>query len=500
MIGNPRVAKEIRVLLPAFALTLLASAFPFLVFVNDADFWMTLLFGFGCILMGVETFGSELQRGTLSLLLSQPVPRGMVWKEKMQVLGATLALSAIIAGIAVAYSSRGVLTDTNSLLLTIVVVPICVFLTAPFWTLVTRNTLAAMVLTVVVPGLMLGVTHTTFDYLALSPKLAEGFGIILMAVYSVTCGWYTCDRFLKLQVVDAQMLVLAREISLPPKFEAFFKRALATVAPKFAGTTAALFRKELRLQQITFLAAMLFCVGAVLGAIAHLSHVTLSPEFTLADLIWAFDFYLYVIVLPLMAGTAAVAEEKSWGVAEWHMTLPPSALRQWLVKIFVALGASLLLGLALPAFVWWAGTNLLALRNETGPTVSEFLLFVFVHLLLASLAIYSGSLSSTSARGMLLAIVIIAVGALLLSLSYTLASEYAESLVWVTEVIRQFSPANAAASYVSYVGVALILCLVQWFAFLSWRWHVALPLRIVQFFGLAFASCIVSVVAALLAR
>src|SRR6185436_8256472 len=116
---NQRIVKEIRVLLPAFGLTLLAAAFPFLRLGEDADFWTTALFTLGCLFMGVEAFGNDLHHGTLSLLLIQPLRRGSMWREKMQVLGFALALSGIVSAILLLFLNAG---NRNHLLLTIAIV------------------------------------------------------------------------------------------------------------------------------------------------------------------------------------------------------------------------------------------------------------------------------------------------------------------------------------------------------------------------------------------
>ena len=54
--------------------------------------------------MAGSSFGSEFQHRTLSLLLSQPIARSVVWREKMLVLGAGMlaSLVALLVCLAVA--------------------------------------------------------------------------------------------------------------------------------------------------------------------------------------------------------------------------------------------------------------------------------------------------------------------------------------------------------------------------------------------------------------
>src|SRR6266478_3813516 len=84
---NPRIAKEMKVLRPAFLLTLAAAAMPLVIGPNRhelPEIWMGIIFALGCLIMGAEAFGNEFQQKTLSLLLTQPLPRTFIWKEKMR--------------------------------------------------------------------------------------------------------------------------------------------------------------------------------------------------------------------------------------------------------------------------------------------------------------------------------------------------------------------------------------------------------------------------------
>ena len=100
-----------------------------------------------------------------------------------------------------------------------------------------------------------------------------------------------------------------------------------------------LLKKEFRLQQISFLLAGLFVLIALTGACL----IRFQSEW--GRNVLGGDYLIYVIILPLIAGAISVAEEKGWDLAEWHLTLPPSALKQWSAKMLVALSTSLVLGL-----------------------------------------------------------------------------------------------------------------------------------------------------------
>src|SRR5207302_4440095 len=86
-------------------------------------------------------------------------------------------------------------------------------------------------------------------------------------------------------------------------------------------------------------------------------------QYPLAEPILGTDFAIYMILIPLIAGALCVAEEKNWGVADWHTTLPPSSLKQWSAKMAVALSTSLILGLLLPAALALAGSSLVGAQE-----------------------------------------------------------------------------------------------------------------------------------------
>ena len=45
------------------------------------------------------------------------------------------------------------------------------------------------------------------------------------------------------------------------------------------------------------------------------------------------------LMIAILAGSLSLGEERTSGTHAWHMTLPVSALRQWLIKLFMALFA-----------------------------------------------------------------------------------------------------------------------------------------------------------------
>ena len=96
---NARLIKETRALLPMFECTLPLIVVPSLIWPLQGFGYLAL--GVACVVMAGSSFGTEFQHRTISLLLSQPIPRSIIWREKMLVLGAGMVtiLAALIVGL-----------------------------------------------------------------------------------------------------------------------------------------------------------------------------------------------------------------------------------------------------------------------------------------------------------------------------------------------------------------------------------------------------------------
>ena len=149
---NARLIKETRDLLPIFAGTLPLIVVPQLIW-PPAGFGYFAL-GVACLVMAGSSFGNEFQHRTLSLLLSQPIPRSVLWRDKMLVLGAgmLISLAALLVCLAVSRPEIG-----GQDWLTLALIPLCAFCGAPFWTLSLRQGIAGMVAAVAAPCGMLAV-------------------------------------------------------------------------------------------------------------------------------------------------------------------------------------------------------------------------------------------------------------------------------------------------------------------------------------------------------
>ena len=448
-----RLIKEARDLLPTFASMLALIVLPY-VFLPAGGFGLVVL-GIACVVMAGSSFGNEFQYRTFSLLLSQPIARSALWREKMLVLGA--GMMAILAALRICLAARGFGYDLPEAMqepgshsqekLALALIPLCAFCGAPFWTLLLRHEIGGMVFAAAGPfALLLGDAFVA-DRLGYSSPLAfSSTGIVLLLIYCAVAYWLGYGRFKRLEVVDGP----SRELSLPASLEAYITRPLTILSSRFRGPFASLLKKELRLQQISFLLAGLFVLIALAGACLVWLHIERG------GLILAGDFAIYVLVLPLIAGAVSVAEEKGWDLAEWHLTLPPSALKQWSAKMLAALSTSFVLGLVLPAILLLVGDALFAKGDALSsvPPASLVLCWVLGQLLLTSVAVYAGSFSNTTLRAILAAFAIVIAACAVCYSAPILATKFIASRI--TELQRP----PVASPYGQYLLKTLIPLLI----------------------------------------
>jgi hypothetical protein len=229
------------------------------------------------------------------------------------------------------------------------------------------------------------------------------------------------------------------------------------------------------LQQISFLLAGVFVLVAVAGlCLAKRYH-------EVATGIVGGDIFIYALILPLVTGAVSVAEERGWGIAEWHLTLPPSALKQWSAKMQVALATSLVLGLLLPTAMFFVADPLF---SQPGPRTSlppavVILSWVLGQMLLTSVAVYTASFSRTSLQAILSALVILVAGGGAIWLAI-----YSTHHAALAPVHWMGQPRVDEGLILPLLSVALVLelCLFQWFAWYNFpRYGLLVSRLILQF-------------------
>lgn len=472
---NPRMTKEIRTVLPAFGLMLAAAVVPLLLVRREPETWMIPLFALGCVFMGALAFGAEFQQGTIDLLLVQPLRRSFIWREKMIVLGMGLAVgTAALSAVLLLFRSK-VFADDHSAWLGLAFIPLSAFCATPLLTLLSRSSLVGVLASFLVPIVILSLNSVGPSK---SPRHEEIRAAVLLLAYCGVSYWLGRRRFEKLQAVDEFSLPFTREMGVPAGVEAVLLRPFRAVSTGISGRFGALLKKELRLQLISFVAAGLFFAAIAIESVVLALRYRSGKEDLWAWGLFSVTFFGFIAILPAMVGAMSVAEEKTWGVADWQLTLPPSIRQQWTVKMLVTLSTSLLLGFLLPWGLMWALIQLGSLLGREGfvhgavdlPPIELFVWLFLGQLLLTSLAIYASSLAGSTARSILLAFGMLVAAGVLIKLGYGMATQFRE----VGERLVHTVVGGRITTTQGVVGVlsaemVLLIAFVQQFAYVCYR-------------------------------
>jgi hypothetical protein len=161
------------------------------------------------------------------------------------------------------------------------------------------------VFAVAIPGCILAVCALVGEKWAGNPGLAvERWSVPLLVAYSVVAYCLGYTRFKHLEAVDGTR----RELTLPAGLQDFVTWPFAVIGARFRGPFAALLKKELRLQQISFMLAGLFVLISLLG-------LCFWSRKEAASLILGSNFVIYLVILPLVAGPS---RSRRSGAGAWR--------------------------------------------------------------------------------------------------------------------------------------------------------------------------------------
>jgi ABC-type transport system involved in multi-copper enzyme maturation permease subunit len=459
---SPLVRKELRSILPPWGLALLLAILPiWLVWPGAAGIWagtpgylVNTPFALGVLLLSLTPFGQELNWGTSSILLAQPVSRARIWRIKTLLLALALLLvfvaffvSALlrigsvmdisqVRGRAVPYSAdivRNLVTmiaeNRREALLDSLMVgglgALAGFAGGLWTTLLFRQVSAAFWLTLLVPmGLGL-----------LASQLLGGFSEVVARVgVCAVLGLYSAVGFvwarrLFEEVEDTQWT--GGIVSLP-KWGRAAARTRLGIGRRKRRAVRTLLRKEIQSQYVNLMLAVgLLVIHLLVLAVRRLGADYLQlhsgPSLTLE----AFPFLW--LAMPLLVGSVAVAEERKLGTFETLSCIPTSRWLQFSVKLGLSLLLGIFLGAVVPLTVERLGTSaglhpntMLALGSDLLPLVDTSLL---VAVGIALLSFFGSSLARNTLQalgGSILACVIASVLTMLVAHPPTLD----EVLLW----------------------------------------------------------------------
>src|SRR5579883_2245727 len=433
---NGLVRKEIRSILPVWILALVLATLPvWVVWPGPGRVLFQSLglmvfgpFCLGVLLLSISPFGQELNWGTFAVLLSQPIPRPRVWVVKVTVvaiaLGLAFAAFAVSNHISVGsalesmkhtvwrnvFDSPGERTEYFVKLATDArdaaardtwfiggLAVIAGFAGGLWTTLLFRQVAAAFLLTLLLP---MGLTILVTTVVKGLPDTAGRIGLALGLITYSAAGFFWARRlFLSMQ--DTQWtggvvaLTSLRELS-PAGEELSYRRKHKPVV--------ALLRKEFQAQQVNILLAggLLFVhLGVILLrrlASGYLgTHQSIAMGLEMVPLLW--------LIMPLLVGSVAVAEERKLATFQSNLCLPPRRRLQFLAKLVVAMALGILFGGALPLLV----ERLASHNSITGNTSSLVFLSgtrsvesvqITGSIVLTWLAFYASTLSANTLQAM----------------------------------------------------------------------------------------------------
>jgi ABC-type transport system involved in multi-copper enzyme maturation permease subunit len=383
---SPLIKKEVRLLLPAWAVAMMLAVVPAWIGgtvwnLNDsvnraeAGFWLEglvpMLFALGILSLGLSPFGQEFSQGTFTVLLSQPVDRARIWRTKLSLLFFAF-LTVWLAGIVsigcqyylyghfhpvdYLYKNDYVYFNKTFQGYTVALSRAIVFLTLSvlvvfsggLWTtLLLRQITNAFWFTLLTPlAIIFGIMSLFSDRIA-SDKSVSIIIIVALAVYSIAGFFAAIFLFRRCQDLQGS----GGEVSF-----SWFKKSASLETAAHAHTIpfrprswfSALCWKEIQLHQVNILIAGLLLLLHLSSFVVRKIH----PHFSNPDLQAVLEMiWLLWLLMPILIGCSTIAEERRFGIMESQLSLPVSRRQQLFIKFSIGLLLSLLLGAAIPLLV-----------------------------------------------------------------------------------------------------------------------------------------------------
>jgi hypothetical protein len=343
---NALVKKEIRLLLPGFLTGLALTFSTWLLPDNSTGFRAALVvFPFllcpaMAVMMALDSFGAEISFGTFSNLLAQPVPRARIWQVKILLLAAALTILGVFwcATFYLRFAPFKDPTDFWNVLVIAWLLLLVVFSGGVWAVLLLRQVAAAFWFTLLTPGAILVLTISLTA--GLSDVVSESVLVAVLGIYTLL--GFGFARWLFLRVQDTQWT--GGTIAMPEMGGISLWAANSGMARRWR-PRAALLWKEVQLHQAQFIVAGVLAL-LHLGVLAtrHLGHFrkNSSTEFILESFWWLW------LVMPLLVGCAAIAEERKMGTLDGQLCLPVKRRTQFIIKLLVVLLLAIGLGFVMP--------------------------------------------------------------------------------------------------------------------------------------------------------
>ena len=387
------VTKEIRGLSGAWLACLVALVVPAVLGIRALSGLDLPAYVLGAAALGALSIGHEYSHCTLTLLLSHPARRERLFLVKLGVLAAMLLA---LYGVAVAVDVRA--PESQRLPFFLLLPMLCGLFVAPWFTMLCRSPLAGTVLAIALPPWLLLLSELVYVAMYGRGPGADVEAAIMwrgalgLSAVGAVMSW---RMFMRLEAIDDG----GPEVQLPQ-----WLRPRTTVSSAASALTRRhpvwrLVKKEIWLQKTALAVAALYMLGC-------LAFVSINPWLALGSSvpdggdILAVLTFCYSVLISVLIGSLASAEERRLGTLDWQVLLPLATRKQWIVKVGTVFGLALLLALALPGLLLAAITPAADMALLLG-RAPQFAVGVAV---LTVIGLYVSSLCTSGVQALLISV------------------------------------------------------------------------------------------------
>ncbi len=339
-----RILKEARALFWPWCAVTIAGALP-LVQPSRSNAWIEAIgfigFFLGIPLLATLSLGNEFQHRTLTLLLTQSVGRMEIWGEKLSVT----TVAVLSAALVFCFGSRAALQQYPELWVVAGAGIIAAVASATFWTLLARSTIGGLGLNINVFGGVSTVAAFVYGHGRFKDdwirETNTSVWIAALLCYAGAMLWLGGRKLARFQVTGGMAgddLLMAGPHVMPGALAGWFRC-------RPTGALLNLIRKELRLLRPVWLITLL---NVSVWIYLTLFRSTKDAPFTMA-------MVAVGGLNAILAGTLSLGEERTSGTHSWHLTLPVSARRLWIIKLVMAMLTGFVCFALLPVLVLIAG-------------------------------------------------------------------------------------------------------------------------------------------------
>ncbi|HEX6465421.1 MAG TPA: hypothetical protein VFZ98_13250 [Vicinamibacterales bacterium] len=399
------IQKEARALLPAWtacALAILASRWQ----ADPFSYLGVPAYLIGSAGVGAWGMGHEYADGTVTPLLTLPVPRGRIWAVKLATAAPMLAALAVLAWLVVPLD----LGDLKLGAAMFVLPPIVALFVTPWLTMLTRSPLAGAVFTFAALGGSLALSEWIGVWLYGFTNAVDAFRVAFMwwalgglSAAGAVLGWQTFATLevreghdADVQLPTALQPVALRPIALRPIALGRTTAAAPVTRHDRLGRMAQMIVKELRIQQLSTVVAALWALAYVITEVSGVRPMKAPTESSI-DVLGVLTAF-YSLVLPIVIGSLACAEERHFGTLDGQLLLPMRSSTQWIVKSATALGLAILLAQILPLVVTGVFGDRLLVRAYRNSNMAASLLMV---LGVTSISLYVSTVAKSGIRALM---------------------------------------------------------------------------------------------------